>query len=114
MRENSVAKVVRITGRCIITVGVIGAFVLGYALPTVTYSAHGGLDESYNWGLTVGVIAGSVVGGIFFQAVAEIIRLLQLNADKTEDLIKATNGRAGGIGHGSSTVRDIESNLPKI
>lgn len=114
MRENTVAKAVRITGWCIIAVGIIGAFILGYALPTVTYSAYGGLDESYNWGLTLGVIAGSVIGGVLFQAIAEIIRLLQLNVDRMEDLIRATGVRMDSVGHRSSTVKDIESNLPKI
>ncbi len=114
MRENTVEKAVRMTGWCIIVVGIIGAFILGYALPAVTYSTHGRLDESYNWGLTLGVIVGSVVGGVLFQAIAEIIRLLQLNVDRMEDLIKATGGRMDGAGHERNAVKDIESNLPKI
>lgn len=114
MQENTVAKAVRITGWCIIAVGIIGAFILGYALPAVTYSIHGGLDESYNWGLTLGVIAGSVIGGVLFQAIAEIIRLLQLNVDRMEDLMKATRGQMDSADHRSKAVKDIESNLPKI
>lgn len=112
MQENSVAKIVRITGWCVIICGIIGAFILGYALPTVTYSYNGRADTSYNWGLTLAVIIGSIITGVFFQAMAEIIHLLQLNVDKMENLIKASGGQANH--HSSSTLRDIESNLPKI
>lgn len=112
MRENTVARAVRITGWCIIIGGIIGAFVLGYALPAVTYGYYGGAAKSYNWGLTLGVIIGSVISGMLFQAVAEIIRLLQMNVDRMDDLIRSTGGQTDN--HSGSTLRDIESNLPRI
>lgn len=112
MHENTVAKAVRITGWCIIVGGTIGAFILGYALPAISYSYYGGADQSYNWGLTLGVIIGSIISGVLFQAIAEIIRLLQLNVDKIDGLMQSTGGRADK--HSSSALKDIESNLPKI
>ena len=112
MRENTVAKAVRITGWCIIVGGIIAAFVLGYALPAVTYGYYGEIDKSYNWGLTLGVSVGSVISGVLFQAIAEIIRLLQMNVDRMDDLMRATGAQTDK--HSSSTLKDIESNLPQI
>lgn len=112
MKENLVAKIVRITGWCIIIGGIIGAFILGEVLPTVTYNHYGRAIETHNWGLTVAVIIGSIISGVFFHAIAEIIQLLQLNVDKMEVLLKDSSRKAEH--HSNSTLRDIESNLPKI
>lgn len=112
MGENTLAKVIRVIGWCVLIGGIIGAFILGYAVPTVEYYSSGHIHEEYNWGLTVGVIVGSIIASVLFRAIAEIIRLLQLGVDR----LTAAIGDQKSAGHttGGSMIKDIESNLPKI
>lgn len=56
-------------------------------LPLTDFNYFGGVEESYNWGLTIGIIAASIVTGVVFLAFAEIIELLQKSVDKMEHFL---------------------------
>ena len=73
MKENATAKAL---GACIIVVGILGAFCAGLAFPAVSISRSGRMDSTYNWGLVVAVITGSILSGALFYGMAEIINLL--------------------------------------
>lgn len=68
--------------------------------------------------LAIGGIVGSVISGIFFIGLGEIIDLLRLNADNQEKIIelldKSSNNSAKFKNQDEVLLQDIESNLPKI
>lgn len=103
MKENATAKALRTLGACIIVVGILGAFCAGLAFPAVSISRSGRMDSTYNWGLVVAVITGSILSGALFYGMAEIINLLQ----KIEKKLCAD-------GENTDKLKDIESNLPNI
>lgn len=103
MKENATAKALRTLGACIIVVGILGAFCAGLAFPAVSISRSGRMDSTYNWGLVVAVITGSILSGALFYGMAEIINLLQ----KIENKLCADGGN-------NEKLKDIEANLPNI
>ena len=103
MKGNATAKVLRTLGTCIIVVGILGAFCAGLAFPAVSISRSGRMDSTYNWGLVVAVITGSIISGAMFYGIAEIINLLQ----RIEKKLCVDGGE-------SEKLKDIESNLPTI
>ena len=103
MKENATAKALRTLGACIIVVGILGAFCAGLAFPAVSISRSGGMDSTYNWGLVVAVITGSIISGALFYGIAEIINLLH----KIEKKLCADGGNV-------EKLKDIEANLPNI
>ena len=103
MKENATAKVLRTLGACIIVVGILGAFCAGLAFPAVSISRSGRMDSTYNWGLVVAVITGSIISGALFYGMAEIISLLH----KIEKKLCADGGN-------TEKLKDIEANLPNI
>lgn len=113
MQENVMSKTTRIVGYCAIVVGIICAFISGYLFPTTTYSALDGFQTTFNWGVALLVALGGVISGILFLAVSEIIKLLQICADKLDKISASLDN---GTHHHSkdNMLRDIESNLPKI
>ena len=103
MKENVTAKALRSLGTCIIVVGILGAFCVGLAFPAVSISRSGRMDSTYNWGLVVAVITGSIISGALFYGIAEIINLLQ----RIEKKLCADGGN-------TEKLKDIEANLPNI
>ena len=103
MKENVTAKALRSLGTCIIVVGILGAFCAGLAFPAVSVSRSGRMDSTYNWGLVVAVITGSIISGALFYGIAEIINLLQ----RIEKKLCADGGN-------TEKLKDIEANLPNI
>ena len=103
MKENATAKVLRTLGTCIIVVGILGAFCAGLAFPAVSISRSGRMDSTYNWGLVVAVITGSILSGALFYGMAEIINLLH----KIEKKLCTDGGN-------TDKLKDIEANLPNI
>ena len=103
MKENATAKALRTLGTCIIVVGILGAFCAGLAFPTVSISRSGRMDSTYNWGLVVAVITGSILSGALFYGMAEIINLLH----KIEKKLCTDGGN-------TDKLKDIEANLPNI
>lgn len=103
MKENATAKALRTLGACIIVVGILGAFCAGLAFPAVSISRSGGMDSTYNWGLVVAVITGSILSGALFYGMAEIINLLH----KIEKNLCTDGGN-------TDKLKDIEANLPNI
>lgn len=111
MKENAVEKAIRTIGVCIIVIGIIGAFCCGGVFPSITYTSTGRIDSSYNWGLVVAVVAGSIISGSAFIGLSEIIRLLQSAVDKLDKIADDSNSTQSKQ---HSAIKDIESNLPKI
>ena len=103
MKENVIAKALRSLGTCIIVVGILGAFCAGLAFPAVSVSRSGRMDSTYNWGLVVAVITGSIISGALFYGIAEIINLLQ----RIEKKLCVDGGN-------SEKLKDIEANMPNI
>ena len=103
MKENATAKALRTLGACIIVVGILGAFCAGLAFPAVSVSRSGRMDSTYNWGLVVAVITGSILSGALFYGMAEIINLLH----KIEKNLCTDGGN-------TDKLKDIEANLPNI
>lgn len=103
MKENATAKALRTLGACIIVVGILGAFCAGLAFPAVSISRSGRMDSTYNWGLVVAVITGSILSGALFYGMAEIINLLH----KIEKNLCTDGGN-------TDKLKDIEANLPNI
>ena len=103
MKENATAKALLTLGACIIVVGILGAFCAGLIFPAVSVSRSGRMDSTYNWGLVVAVITGSILSGALFYGMAEIINLLH----KIEKKLCADGGN-------TEKLKDIEANLPNI
>ena len=61
------------------------------------------MDSTYNWGLVVAVITGSILSGALFYGMAEIINLLH----KIEKNLCTDGGN-------TDKLKDIEANLPNI
>lgn len=106
MRENTVAKVIKVLG----ILGAIGGVFLG--IPML-----GDYDEftSYmGWFL---LFSGIIVCIIFF-GFAEIIDLLQKNWNTQEDILKTLKNNNSKMSYmdntSSNTIQDIESHLPKM
>lgn len=68
--------------------------------------------------LAIGGIVGSIISGIFFIGLGEIIDLLRLNKDNQEKIIElldvSSNNSAKFKNQDEVLLQDIESNLPKI
>ncbi len=109
--ENKISKTIRICGGIVLIAGIIGSFFLGMVFPVVTYGEleYLRIEESYNWGLTLSVLASSILTGLLFLGIAEIIRLLD-NAVKILGDFQLGNGKTGI----DNVLKDIESNLPKL
>lgn len=112
MRTNRIARVVSTTGWCITIIGIIAALLTGWILPLTDYDYFGGAEESYNWGLAIEMIATSIVVGVVFQALAEIIELLQKNVNKMEHFL--TMAKKKPDSQEDIALREIEQNLPDI
>lgn len=72
--DNNVAKVVKGIGVGIIIVGIIASLILG--------------NDSDSVSITVGGIIGSIIGGVLFIGLSEIIDLLQLSYDKNCEIYR--------------------------
>ena len=112
MRTNRIARVVSTTGWCITIIGIIAALLAGWILPLTDYNYFGRVEESYNLGLAIGMIAAIVVVGVVFQALAEIIELLQKSVDKMEHFL--TMAKKKPDSQEGIAIREVEQNLPDI
>lgn len=106
MEKNVVATNIRIIGQCILIIGIIAAFIVGHVFPSTVYTIHG-LDETYNWPLTIGTAISSIVSSAFFYGISEIIRLL----DKLVSLSETKNTSEDDH---DKLLESIESALPKM
>lgn len=102
MTENSIAKTLRIIG----IVEVICGIILGFII-----LASG---EDFGW-VGIAVMITSFITCMMFLGFAEIINLLQKNADKQDALLaflkeQPTTEKAAP----KSVLQDIESNLPEM
>ncbi len=76
---NGKAKTINFLGWIIIVAGCAGSLLLGSEIPVVSGMYY--KTESYNWVLTIAGIMSSIISGVIFIGFAEIIELLQKNAD---------------------------------
>lgn len=105
MRENTVAKVLKVLG----ILEVIGGVFLG--IPMI-----GDYDDFTSYMGWILFFSGIIVCIIFF-GFAEIINLLQKNWNTQEDILKTlkNNPKMSYIDKTpSNTIQDIESHLPKM
>ena len=91
-KKNSTATALHVIGILTIILGIIGSFIIGAIFPSTTYdySAWGGydIDEAYNWSLVIEGILTSCVTGICFIGFGEIIKLLQIIANRQNKILK--------------------------
>lgn len=76
---NGKAKTINFFGWIIIVAGCAGSLLLGSEIPVVSGMYY--KTESYNWVLAIAGIMSSIISGVIFIGFAEIIELLQKNAD---------------------------------
>lgn len=76
---NEKAKIINALGWVIIIAGCLGSLILGSEFPSKSGVYY--VTESYNWVLALAGIMSSIISGVIFIGFAEIIELLQENAD---------------------------------
>jgi hypothetical protein len=81
---NQKAKIINALGWIIIVAGCAGSLLLGSEIPVVSGMYY--KTESYNWVLTIAGIMSSIISGVIFIGFAEIIELLQKNADNIKKI----------------------------
>lgn len=105
MRENSVAKAIRIIGIVEAVCGVIA----GVAIMS---------DGDYFVAIGIALAVTSFITCMLLVGFAEVITLLQNNVDKQEEIIKHLGKRTETNREEKSVhktvLQDIESNLPRI
>lgn len=102
MTENSIAKTLRIIGIVEVICGIILGFIILVA------------GENFGW-VGIAVMITSFITCMVFLGFAEIINLLQKNADKQDALLaflkeQPTTEKTAP----KSVLQDIESNLPEM
>lgn len=102
MTENSIAKTLRIIGIVEVICGIILGFIILVA------------GEDFGW-VGIAVMITSFITCMAFLGFAEIINLLQKNADKQDALLaflkeQPTTEKTAP----KSVLQDIESNLPEM
>lgn len=102
MTENSIAKTLRIIGIVEVICGIILGFIILVA------------GEDFGW-VGIAVMITSFITCMMFLGFAEIINLLQKNADKQDALLaflkeQPTTEKTAP----KSVLQDIESNLPQM
>lgn len=102
MTENSIAKTLRIIGIVEVICGIILGFIILVA------------GEDFGW-VGIAVMITSFITCMMFLGFAEIINLLQKNADKQDALLaflkdQPTKEKTAP----KSVLQDIESNLPQM
>lgn len=101
---NEKAKVLNVIGWFDIIGGIIGSFILGDM-----YGAGG----TFNLGIAIIGIIGSIVSGITFLGFAEIINLMQIKVDNSEKVIKLLNSL--NINTNDQLINDkIDDELPSL
>jgi uncharacterized membrane protein YeaQ/YmgE (transglycosylase-associated protein family) len=102
----------------IIIVGIVGSCLAGYTFKALSISKHGDIDYNYNWPLMIGGIISSVLFGLIFILIGEILyteydnrkRISHLS-EKNDEIIRSTDAFNSSI---SEKFNEIESmqNIP--
>ncbi len=83
MEETDIGKIIKIAGKIILIGGIILSIILGFALAKETIVAlesflkEPKVEKSYNWTLALSGIIGSVLSGLLFIWLGEIVETLQ-------------------------------------
>ena len=102
MNENKVAKSLRIVSIIEMICGLIVFLVLV-------------MDDSDLLPIAVAIFVVALINGLLFEAVGEIISLLQKNVNKQEEVLDYLKAKALKENNAPKTVlQDIESNLPEM
>ena len=75
----------------VIVIGIIGSFLAGTAYRLVSYSSSGYVNGSYNFGVAISGIIASVLFGIIFIFIGEILTTEYENRDKIASLYDQMN-----------------------
>ena len=102
MNENKIAKLLR-------TVGIIEA-VCGFLLAFII-----SVDDGDLLPISLAILVVALVNCLIFIAFGEVIRLLQKNVDKQDEVLAylKTSPTQNSTAH-RSVLQDIESNLPEM
>ena len=101
MCENTIAKTLRIIGIVEVICGVILFF---YFL---------GAGDGSGW-IGFAIMIGSFISCMLFVGFAEMINLLQHNADRQDEIVAILKQNPNEDKSSKSKLQDIEANLPKM
>ena len=85
MGTNSVGKALKVLGIIIMIIGIIVSIILAANFPILQARSWGGVREVFNTPYLLLGMFMSVVSGMFFIGIAEIIQLLQRILDNGEE-----------------------------
>lgn len=88
MSKNDLANAL---GWGVIVIGIIGSFLAGNAYRLLSYSSSGYVNGSYNFGVAISGIIASVLFGIIFIFIGEILTTEYENRDKIASLYDQMN-----------------------
>lgn len=83
MEETNIGKIIKIAGKVILIGGIILSIILGFVLAKETivdmesFWKDPKVEKSYNWTLALSGIVGSVLSGLLFVGLGEIVETLQ-------------------------------------
>jgi uncharacterized membrane protein YeaQ/YmgE (transglycosylase-associated protein family) len=100
----------------IIIVGIVGSCLAGYAFKALSISKHGEVNYNYNWPLMIGGIISSVLFGLIFILIGEILyteydnrkRISHLS-EMNDEIIRSTDAFNSSINEKFNVIESMQN-----